>query len=127
MLGRASPATGAHNDSTTCFAQALELAEVHDPVVTIGVLLDAAPASWILAGPDKSLPLAEARLHARHQCQKHLFRTERRLYEATSGPRRGRSARYASSERPRLEGSWGGGVGGTTGILAPAGGLGPGW
>ncbi|MGH3972894.1 MAG: helix-turn-helix transcriptional regulator [Pseudonocardiaceae bacterium] len=59
MLGRAFSATGAHNDSTTCFAQAVELAEAHDPAVTIEVLLDAALASWISAGPAKSLPLAE--------------------------------------------------------------------
>ncbi|MGB8199832.1 MAG: helix-turn-helix transcriptional regulator, partial [Pseudonocardiaceae bacterium] len=59
MLGRAFSATGAHNDSTTCFAQAVELAEDHDPAVTIEALLDAALTSWISAGPAQSLPLAE--------------------------------------------------------------------
>lgn len=59
MLGRAFSATGAHNDSTTCFAQAVELAEDHDPAVTIETLLDAALTSWISAGPAQSLPLAE--------------------------------------------------------------------
>jgi DNA-binding CsgD family transcriptional regulator len=59
MLGRAFSATGAHNDSTTCFAQAAELAEAHDPAVAIEVLSDAALASWISAGPGQSLPLAE--------------------------------------------------------------------
>jgi tetratricopeptide (TPR) repeat protein len=59
MLGRAFSATGAYNDSTTCFAQAAGLAETHDPAVTIEVLSDAALASWISAGPAQSLPLAE--------------------------------------------------------------------
>jgi DNA-binding CsgD family transcriptional regulator len=59
MLGRAFSATGAHNDSTTCFAQAAELAEAHAPAMTIEVLLDAALASSVSAGPAKSLPLAE--------------------------------------------------------------------
>jgi len=59
ILGRAFSATGAHHDSTTCFAQAGELAEGHDPAVTIEVLLDAAMASWVSAGPAKSLPLAD--------------------------------------------------------------------
>jgi DNA-binding CsgD family transcriptional regulator len=59
ILGCAFSAVGAHNDSTTCFTQAAELAEGHDPAVTIEVLLDAAMASWISAGPAKSLPLAE--------------------------------------------------------------------
>jgi DNA-binding CsgD family transcriptional regulator len=59
ILGRALSAVGAHNDSTSCFAQAGELTEGRDPAVTIEVLLDAAMASWISAGPAKSLPLAE--------------------------------------------------------------------
>jgi DNA-binding CsgD family transcriptional regulator len=59
ILGRAFSATGAHHDSTTCFAQARELAEGHDPAATIEVLLDAAMASWVSAGPAKSLPLAD--------------------------------------------------------------------
>jgi DNA-binding CsgD family transcriptional regulator len=59
ILGRAFCTIGAHNDSTTCFGQAVELAEAHDQAVTIEVLLDAALASWISAGPAQSLPLAE--------------------------------------------------------------------
>ncbi|MEO7194901.1 MAG: AAA family ATPase [Pseudonocardiaceae bacterium] len=59
MLGRAFSFTGAHHDSAICFAQGAELAEADDPAVTIEVLLDSALASWISAGPAKSLPLAE--------------------------------------------------------------------
>lgn len=59
MLGRAFSTIGAHSDSMTCFAQAVELAEAHDPTMIIEVLLDAALASWKSAGPAKSLPLAE--------------------------------------------------------------------
>ncbi|MDQ3760424.1 MAG: AAA family ATPase [Actinomycetota bacterium] len=59
ILGQAFSATGAHSDSTTCFVQAAELAEAHDPAVIIEVLLDAALASWMSAGPAKSLPLAK--------------------------------------------------------------------
>lgn len=59
MLGRAFFATAAHNESMTCFVQAAELAESHDPAVTIEVLSDAALTSWISAGPAQSLPLAE--------------------------------------------------------------------
>ena len=58
MLGRAFSATGVHNDSTTCFAQAAELAKTHDPAMTIEILLDAALASSVSAGPAESLPLA---------------------------------------------------------------------
>jgi DNA-binding CsgD family transcriptional regulator/Tfp pilus assembly protein PilF len=59
MLGRAFSTIGAHSDSMTCFAQAVELAEAHDPTVITEMLLDAALASWKSAGPAKSLPLAE--------------------------------------------------------------------
>ncbi|MGH3780036.1 MAG: AAA family ATPase [Pseudonocardiaceae bacterium] len=59
ILGRAFSATGGHNDSATCFAQAVELADAHDQAATIEVLLDAALASWISAGPAESLPLAQ--------------------------------------------------------------------
>jgi DNA-binding CsgD family transcriptional regulator len=59
ILARAFSAIGALNDSTACFQQAAELAEMHDPAVTIEVLLDAALASWVSTGPVKSLPLAE--------------------------------------------------------------------
>jgi DNA-binding CsgD family transcriptional regulator len=59
MLGRACSATGGHNDSAAFFEQAAELAEVHDPTATVEVLLDAALASSVSAGPAKSLPLAE--------------------------------------------------------------------
>ena len=48
-----------HNNSTTCFAQAVELAESHDPALAIEVLVDAALASYISSGPANSLPLAE--------------------------------------------------------------------
>lgn len=59
MLGRALSTIGTHNESITCFEQAVELADGHDPAVTIEVLLDAALAAWISAGPAHSLPLAE--------------------------------------------------------------------
>lgn len=58
ILGRALSATGAHNDSSACFTQAAELAEALEPAVTVKVLLDAALASTISAGPAKALPLA---------------------------------------------------------------------
>lgn len=59
MLGRAFSATGAYNDSTTCLTRATELAEIHDPAVTIEVLVDASLASLRSTGPVKSLPLVE--------------------------------------------------------------------
>jgi len=59
MLGRAFSATGAYNDSATCFTRATELAEIHNPTVTIEVLVDASLASLMSTGPVKSLPLAE--------------------------------------------------------------------
>ena len=59
MLGCAFSATGAHNNSAACFAQAVELAEGDNPALTVDVLADAALASWISAGPAKSLPLAK--------------------------------------------------------------------
>lgn len=59
LLGRAFSATSAYNDSTTHFAQAVELAETYNPEVTIEVLLDASLASLMSTGPAKSLPLAE--------------------------------------------------------------------
>jgi DNA-binding CsgD family transcriptional regulator len=58
VLGRAFSATGAHNKSTTCFAQAVEFAETHDSALAIEVLLDAALTSWMSVGPIESLPLA---------------------------------------------------------------------
>jgi DNA-binding CsgD family transcriptional regulator len=59
MLGRAFSAAGAYKDSTTCLTRATELAEIHDPAVTIEVLADASLTSLISTGPAKSLPLAE--------------------------------------------------------------------
>jgi ATP/maltotriose-dependent transcriptional regulator MalT len=59
LLGRAFSATGAYNDSITHFMEAAELAETHNPAVTIEVLLDASLASLMSTGPAKSLPLAE--------------------------------------------------------------------
>jgi tetratricopeptide (TPR) repeat protein len=59
MLGRAFSTIGAHSDSMNCFAQAVDLAETHEPTVIIEVLLDAALASLKSAGPAQSLPLAE--------------------------------------------------------------------
>lgn len=122
MLGRASSATGAHNDSTTCFAQAEELAEVHDPAVTIGVLLDAALASWILAEPDKSLPPRRTRLHARRQYQNVAFELSGVCVKLPQGPGEGDLLVVRVARGP----GWGGSVG-TGPASSHAGGLCPGW
>ena len=59
ILGCAFSTVGSHSKSTTCFTQAVELAESDDPALAIAVLVDAALASYISAGPASSLPLAK--------------------------------------------------------------------
>lgn len=59
ILGSAFLTTGGHHDSATCFAEAADLAEKHDPVVAIDVLLDAALLRCTSVGPVDALPLAE--------------------------------------------------------------------
>lgn len=59
MLGRVFSTMRAYNDSATCFMLAAESAEAYDSEMTIEVLLDAALASLIPAGPARSLSLAE--------------------------------------------------------------------
>lgn len=58
VLGRAFSASGAHDNSATCFTEAVEFAETHDSALAIEILLEASLTSWMSVGPIKSLPLA---------------------------------------------------------------------
>jgi DNA-binding CsgD family transcriptional regulator len=57
MLGRAQFALGAYQAAATRFAQAAELTAESDSAQAIEALLDDALASWVTAGPARSLPL----------------------------------------------------------------------
>ena len=58
VLGRALVLTGAHKRATIHFDEAVSLARADDPGTAVEVLLDAALASWLTAGPARALPLA---------------------------------------------------------------------
>jgi DNA-binding CsgD family transcriptional regulator len=58
VLGRALVMTGAHDQAHAAFCEAADLAQAEDPAAAVEVLLNAAFASMLTAGPVRALPVA---------------------------------------------------------------------
>jgi DNA-binding CsgD family transcriptional regulator len=58
MLARTLHVTGAHDQAARRFGEAIDLAESYDHGLAVEILLEFAMATWMTAGPARSLPLA---------------------------------------------------------------------